>query len=124
MQYILKEPRGGEKVQDHSKLTDSLISAVGSWQSIEPDALYVFDGYWYKSPELWREVQKASWDKVILDEKMKKDLVSVSDTFFDSRDIYEEYGVPWKRGLIFHGPPGNGVSFQSSVTSSPLMGFL
>lgn len=23
--------------------------------------------------------------------------------FFDSRDIYKNLGVPWKRGVIFHG---------------------
>lgn len=108
MQYILKEPRGGEKMQGHSRITDTLLTAVGSWMSIEPDALYVFDRYWTKSTEMWREVQKASWDKVILDDKMKKELVSVCETFFDSKDTYEEYSVPWKRGLIFHGPPGNG----------------
>lgn len=22
--------------------------------------------------------------------------------------MYREYAAPWKRGLIFHGPPGNG----------------
>jgi hypothetical protein len=108
VQYVLKEPRGGEKIQGHSRVVDSLISAIGLWQSQEPDALYVFDRYWYRDVALWKEVQRASWDKVILDPKMKKELVSVCDTFFDSKDIYEEYGVPWKRGLIFHGPPGNG----------------
>jgi SpoVK/Ycf46/Vps4 family AAA+-type ATPase len=28
--------------------------------------------------------------------------------FFASRDLYEQYGVPWKRGVILTGPPGNG----------------
>lgn len=29
------------------------------------------------------------------------------------------FGVPWKRGLIFHGPPGNGKSsFFSGATES------
>jgi transitional endoplasmic reticulum ATPase len=110
MQYVLKEPRGGEKIQGHSRVTDALITTIGTWLSIEPDALYVFDRYWTKSVDLWKEVQKASWDKVILDPKMKTDLVAVCDTFFDSEDTYKEYGVPWKRGLIFHGPPGNGKS--------------
>ena len=104
MQYILKEPRGGEKIQGHSRVVDALLTAIGSWQSIEPDALYVFDRYWTKSVELWREVQKASWDKVILDADVKKELVDVCETFFDSKDTYEEFSVPWKRGLMcaFH----------------------
>ncbi|KIW03279.1 hypothetical protein, variant [Verruconis gallopava] len=112
VQYVLKEPRGGEKIQGHSRVTDALIFAVGRWMSTEPDALYVFDRYWFKSSEMWKEVQKASWDKVILDPKMKKDLVGVCDTFFDSEKTYKEYGVPWKRGLIFYGPPGNGKTIS------------
>lgn len=39
---------------------------------------------------------------------MKKELTSVSVRFFDSKDVYDDLGVPWKRGLIFYGPAGNG----------------
>jgi SpoVK/Ycf46/Vps4 family AAA+-type ATPase len=28
--------------------------------------------------------------------------------FFDARTTYEEYEIPWKRGILFVGPPGNG----------------
>jgi AAA+ superfamily predicted ATPase len=28
--------------------------------------------------------------------------------FFASRALYDEYGIPWKRGILFIGPPGNG----------------
>ncbi len=28
--------------------------------------------------------------------------------FFAARETYETYGIPWKRGIIFVGPPGNG----------------
>ena len=27
---------------------------------------------------------------------------------YKGRDVYKDLGVPWKRGIIFHGPPGNG----------------
>jgi SpoVK/Ycf46/Vps4 family AAA+-type ATPase len=27
---------------------------------------------------------------------------------WESRELYEKHGVPWKRGMIFVGPPGNG----------------
>lgn len=60
----------------------------------------------YRSHTLWEQVQKASWDKVILDPEFKKSLTDVSEKFFDSRDVYEDFGVPWKRGLIFYGPAG------------------
>jgi len=112
LQYVLKEPRSGETTLSHSVPTDSLIATIGQWASQEMDAIYVFDNRWYRSSALWDEVQKASWDKVILDPDMKKSLTDVSEKFFDSKDTYEEYGVPWKRGLIFYGPAGNGKTIS------------
>ena len=43
---------------------------------------------------------------------MKKELTNVSGRFFDSKDVYEDLGVPWKRGLIFYGPAGNGKTIS------------
>jgi SpoVK/Ycf46/Vps4 family AAA+-type ATPase len=43
---------------------------------------------------------------------MKKELKSVSGRFFDSKTVYDDLGVPWKRGLIFHGPAGNGKTIS------------
>ncbi|KAK9413905.1 putative P-loop containing nucleoside triphosphate hydrolase protein [Seiridium unicorne] len=112
LQYILKEPRGDETTLSNSAITDKLILTIGEWYSVDEDFIYVYDGYWSASKALFEQVRKASWDKVILDPKMKKDLTDVSGKFFDSKEIYEEYGVPWKRGLIFHGPVGNGKTIS------------
>lgn len=112
VQYILKEPRGNETPSSHSIVTDALLTSIGAWLTEEIPAIYVFDGYWARSTKLWEEVEKASWDDVILDPKMKRALTEVSGKFFDSKDVYDEYGVPWKRGLIFHGPVGNGKTIS------------
>lgn len=50
---------------------------------------------------------------------MKKELTSVANKFFNSKDIYGDLGVPWKRGLLFHGPPGNGktISIRALMNS-------
>lgn len=96
IQYVLKEPRDGESTLSNSVVTDALIGTTGKWMTADEDIIYVFDGYWSKNKNLWKQVQKASWDSVILDPKMKKALTDVSGKFFDSKDVYEEYGVPWK----------------------------
>ncbi|MCJ1479841.1 hypothetical protein MMC13_008527 [Lambiella insularis] len=108
VQYVLREPDEGETTTSRSKITDVLIKSVGEWQLSDVKLIYVYDNYWSSSRALWEEVQKARWDDVILDKGMKKTLQDLVKKFFDSKDIYEEAGVPWKRGVIFHGPAGNG----------------
>jgi len=110
VQYVLKDPRGDETTLSPSKLVDSLIAAVGTWQSSE--VVWVFDGYWQLSKALFQQVRKAEWENVILAPKQKAAVQDVATKFFDSKDLYDELGVPWKRGIIFHGPPGNGKTIS------------
>lgn len=39
---------------------------------------------------------------------MKQQIQNDFQQFLDSREVYERYRIPWKRGAIFIGPPGNG----------------
>jgi hypothetical protein len=36
--------------------------------------------------------------------------------FMDSRSQYEKLGVPWKCGIIFHGPTSNGKPISIKAT--------
>ncbi|KAB8337189.1 hypothetical protein FH972_021492 [Carpinus fangiana] len=115
LQYILKEPsiNDGENTLSHCAKTDALIWAVVAVMQGDADKyIYIFDNYWMRSRELWEQVQHASWDKVILNPSTKHALTDVAGTFFDSEETYRKYGVPWKRGVIFHGPPGNGKTIS------------
>lgn len=109
--FILKEPAEGETTLSTPKVVDALIMACGRWSHpVDNDFIYVYDGYWSASKSLWQQVQKARWEDVILNEEMKKTLVDLMTKFFDSEDIYKDLGVPWKRGVIFHGPAGSSSS--------------
>ncbi|KAI4213863.1 MAG: hypothetical protein LQ351_003558 [Letrouitia transgressa] len=111
--YVLKEPAQGETTLSNPKITDALIMACGRWQfPVDNDFIYVFDGYWTASKKLWQQVQKASWDDVILNAEKKKTIVGLMKKFFESEDIYKDLGVPWKRGVIFYGPAGNGKTIS------------
>ena len=114
LQYILKEPSEGETTMSRNSVTDNLIAAVGQWQKPEDEKfVYIYDtGFWQQSRDLYEQVQKSRWKDVILNEDMKKTITELMHKFFDSKDIYKDLDVPWKRGVIFHGPAGNGKTIS------------
>jgi transitional endoplasmic reticulum ATPase len=61
---------------------------------------------------LWKSVQGCSWDEVILDSAMKANLIEDVHGFFNNQQLYTKHSVPWKRGLILHGIPGNGKTIS------------
>eukprot|EP01130_Rhizamoeba_saxonica_P008991 TRINITY_DN3648_c0_g1_i1.p1 TRINITY_DN3648_c0_g1~~TRINITY_DN3648_c0_g1_i1.p1 ORF type:complete len:559 (-),score=100.97 TRINITY_DN3648_c0_g1_i1:41-1717(-) len=59
----------------------------------------------------WEEVvRKPPRDpnSVILQEGIKEDIFDDLDNFKNSSEFYKERGIPYKRGYLFHGPPGTG----------------
>lgn len=93
--------------------TDALLVAAGEYGNELHEEVLVFDrGYWQKSHELWQSVQNSLWENVILNPAKKKSIIDVVDTFFNSREKYQKLKVPWKRGIIYYGPPGNGKTIS------------
>jgi len=41
-----------------------------------------------------------------LEREKKESIIDDVIGFFNAESRYSEFGVPWKRGLIFYGPPG------------------
>jgi len=68
-----------------------------------------------KDADLWKEIQKARWEDVILEADFKKAIQKDVLGFFSSKDTYKSLSLPWKRGLILYGPPGNGKTISIKV---------
>jgi SpoVK/Ycf46/Vps4 family AAA+-type ATPase len=69
----------------------------------------VFDnGHWEKSEALYQAIRSATFDNLVLPGFLKQEIQDDFAQFFASREVYERYRIPWKRGLLFIGPPGNG----------------
>lgn len=49
-----------------------------------------------------------SWDAVVLSCAIRDDIRENVEMFFAGRVTYDRLGVPYKRGFLFVGPPGNG----------------
>lgn len=77
----------------------------------------VFDhqgGEWRKSKS--REIRPLS--TILMDEEVKQKLVNDVDSFLDpkTRGWYARRGIPYRRGILLHGPPGTGKSsFSLSI---------
>jgi len=101
--------------------TDELLLAVGKWYNELHKEILVFDdGYWQKSSQLYESVMKSSWDAVILNSDMKKAIIDDHLSFYSSRETYDKLKVSWKRGIIYHGPPGNGKTISIKATMKML----
>jgi len=103
LQYLIGPPT--------SDLTN-LIKVVSDYSIELHDEMWVYDGYWAKSEELYQSAMKARWDDVILDADMKKALQTDVSRFFDSQEKYTKLRIPYKRGVIYYGPPVN-IAFGS-----------
>ncbi|KAK5627964.1 hypothetical protein RRF57_003679 [Xylaria bambusicola] len=115
------EPYGGSTNQyvltaDRTH-AETLLLTAGHWANDLHEEVWVFDhGYWEKNTELFQSVLGASWDNVILEEGMKKAIIDDHVSFYESRDTYASLKVPWKRGIIYYGPPGNGKTISIKAT--------
>lgn len=49
-----------------------------------------------------------NWDELFLPDNIKTEIKSVVENFLKSKDFYLEKKIPWKRGILLYGKPGNG----------------
>ncbi|KIK67948.1 hypothetical protein GYMLUDRAFT_36752 [Collybiopsis luxurians FD-317 M1] len=104
-----------------------LLLKAGIWSEAVHNEIWVFNqGFWQKDGALWDSIQKADWKDVILKPEFKEALRKDVFGFFDSEQLYKDLGIPWKRGLIMHGPPGNGktISLKAVMKTCDAKGYL
>lgn len=96
-------------VADTREAAEKFYRAVCEWGADVRGEILVFGGgYWEKSEELFKSIKAASFDDLILPDALGEELRNDLPRFFAARETYERYGVPWKRGVLLIGPPGNG----------------
>ncbi|KAL8672268.1 MAG: hypothetical protein Q9168_003269 [Polycauliona sp. 1 TL-2023] len=111
--YVLCPKADANLVGGRSKVIDDLITAAAAHENKIHNEIWLYDkGYWAKNRKLWKSVQSCKWDQVVLNEEMNTNLVADVEGFFERKKDYESFGVPWKRGIILHGLPGNGKTIS------------
>ncbi|KAI4616869.1 hypothetical protein J4E83_006451 [Alternaria metachromatica] len=72
----------------------------------------------------WQSVSKAirKLDTIDMDETTKFDIVRDAEYYYseESRSFFADCGIPYRRGYLFHGPPGTGKSSFSAALAGHL----
>ena len=96
-------------VAEERKIADDFFRAVCEWCcEVRGEILVFHDGRFQKDKQLFNSIKTATFANLILPNSLKQQVQNDFQQFFNSREIYERYGIPWKRGALFIGPPGNG----------------
>ncbi|BDI32930.1 hypothetical protein CCAX7_49810 [Capsulimonas corticalis] len=103
-------------VADHQELADRFFRTVCEWEEeIRSEVLVFENGHWQKNAALYRSIQAATFENLILAGELAEELRGDFDSFFKARDLYERYNIPWKRGVLFLGDPGNGKTHTTKA---------
>lgn len=135
--YVLKEATDASPAEEteqeeeedrdvrtgNSPTTDALLLAANKWAEQSNNEVWVFDqGFWRPDSELSADaVRDIDLDDIILEPATKEAIMRDVVGFFGAREQYARFGTPWKRGLIFHGTPGNGKTMTVKAIIKTLL---
>lgn len=116
--YILYPRDQGDIIDGRSRTVDNLITAATQHLSEIKEEIWVYDrGYWRKNHKLWKNVQGCKWENVILNNETKLQLISDIEGFFDRKEDYESFAVPWK--VSEYGIPLNPFVLRAFKVTGP-----
>lgn len=63
----------------------------------------------------YRKRPAITWDDIMLDDSLKNELKSNIEIFFSNKEFFHSNSLPYKRGFLFIGPPGNGKTMLCKI---------
>ena len=70
-------------------------------------------------------IQPLAWDDLVLDGSVVRLVKDDFHLFLEREDWYKRHRLPFRRGYLFHGPPGNGKSsvIRAMLSTAGISGF-
>ncbi len=96
-------------ISDDEASVHQFLEAIKRWDDEVIGEVLVFaNGCWQKNERLYDSIRRANFDDLILSPGLKETIRTDIQQFFSAQEEYAKYNIPWKRGLLLTGPPGNG----------------
>lgn len=94
------------------------VKALREQREAEKNVTYLHDafGEWFRL----RIGSQRRLRSIVLPGDQAEQILRDAKTFLASRETYETRGVPYRRGYLFQGPPGNGKSTMIQVLATEL----
>lgn len=90
-------------------VAEGFFRAVCAFEAeVEGEVLVFDDGDWERDEALFRGIRASTREDLVLEPALKAAVFGDLARFFAGRETYERHKIPWKRGLLLTGPPGNG----------------
>lgn len=111
----------------HIKVLFGQVSTILEWidagreiaqskDRIGPGLYILKDTYW----DNVGDIPRRAITTVLVDDDRVQKVLDDMRWFYGARDWYAARGVPWRRGYLFHGPPGTGKSSLIRALASEL----
>src|SRR5262249_51409011 len=82
---------------EEKKIAEEFFDEVCKWASeVRGEILVYHDGYFQKDKQLFNSIKNSTFDNLILPPVLKQQIQNDFQQFFNSSELYEQYGIPWK----------------------------
>lgn len=91
------------------EIANQFFLAVVEWNATIHGEVLVFEaGHFQKNETLYASIQATRFEDLILPAGQVEAIRDDVRRFLGAKALYAQHRVPWKRGLLLVGPPGNG----------------